>query len=99
VAAVKVLVAGAPGFVGRRLCAALAETSPDVAAMTRKDAAAATAFGQAGARAGLQRIIYLGGLGDDQDALSAHLRRRRELEKLLGRTTTPPQPGTPLAPA
>ena len=34
----------------------------------RKDAAAAEAFGQAGARAGLQRIIYLGGLGDDQDA-------------------------------
>ena len=32
----------------------------------RKDAAAAAAFGQAGARAGLQRIIY-GGLGDDQE--------------------------------
>jgi uncharacterized protein YbjT (DUF2867 family) len=118
---VKVLVAGASGFVGRRLCPALAETGHDVAAMTRnpaayagagtpvqadvhhpgtlgaamvgcqaayylvhslsdadferKDAAAATAFGQAGARAGLQRIIYLGGLGDDRDALSAHLRR------------------------
>jgi hypothetical protein len=43
----------------------------------RKDGAAATAFGQAAARAGLQRIIYLGGLGDDQDALSAHLRSRR----------------------
>src|SRR5689334_9828052 len=50
----------------------------------RKDAAAATAFGQAGARAGLQRIIYLGGLGDDRDALSAHLRSRRLAEKLLG---------------
>jgi len=40
----------------------------------RKDAAAAAAFGGAGARAGLRQIIYLGGLGDGQDALSAHLR-------------------------
>src|SRR5208337_4734215 len=55
----------------------------------RKDAAAATAFGQAGARAGLRRIIYLGGLGDDQDALSAHLRSRREVEKLLGSAGVP----------
>jgi uncharacterized protein YbjT (DUF2867 family) len=50
----------------------------------RKDAAGATAFGQAAARAGLRRIIYLGGLGDDDDNLSAHLRSRREVEKLLG---------------
>lgn len=55
----------------------------------RKDAAAATAFGQAGARAGLQRIIYLGGLGDDRDALSAHLRSRREVEQLLGSAGVP----------
>ena len=55
----------------------------------RKDAAAATAFGQAGARAGLQRIIYLGGLGDDKDTLSAHLRSRREVEKLLGLAGVP----------
>jgi hypothetical protein len=32
---VKVLVGGASGFVGRRLCATLAETGHDVAAMTR----------------------------------------------------------------
>ena len=50
----------------------------------RKDAAGATAFGQAAARAGLNRIIYLGGLGEDADNLSAHLRSRREVETLLG---------------
>jgi uncharacterized protein YbjT (DUF2867 family) len=50
----------------------------------RKDAAGATAFGQAAARAGLGRIIYLGGLGDDADNLSAHLRSRRQVENLLG---------------
>jgi uncharacterized protein YbjT (DUF2867 family) len=30
------------------------------------------------------RIIYLGGLGDDDGTLSAHLRSRREVEGLLG---------------
>ena len=50
----------------------------------RADAAAATAFGQAAARAGLSRIVYLGGLGNSADDLSAHLRSRREVEGLLG---------------
>jgi uncharacterized protein YbjT (DUF2867 family) len=40
---VRVLVAGASGFVGRRLCAALAETGHDIAAMTRNPAAYAGA--------------------------------------------------------
>ena len=125
----KVLVAGASGFVGCRLCPALAEAGHNVVAMTRnpagyagtgtpvhgdvhhphtlgaatagcqaayylvhslsdadferKDAAAAAAFGQAGARAGLQQIIYLGGLGDDKDALSPTVR--------AGGNTPPPR--------
>lgn len=126
----KVLVAGASGFVGRRLCMAMDRAGRDVVAMTRnparfqgagtpvrgdvqepatleqamvgctaayylvhslrdaefehKDAAGATAFGAAAARSGLRRIVYLGGLGDDADSLSAHLRSRREVENLLG---------------
>ena len=37
-----------------------------------------------GCAAGLERIIYLGGLGRDDQDLSDHLRSRREVEKLLG---------------
>ena len=126
----RVAVAGASGFVGRRLCLALDADGHDVVALTRNpgeydgvgspvradvhdastlgaalagadvayylvhsleredfevaDAAAATAFGLAAADAQVGRIVYLGGLGDDHDKLSAHLRSRREVEGLLG---------------
>ena len=58
--------------------------SLDDADFRRQDAEAATTFGHAAAKAGLARIVYLGGLGDDADDLSSHLRSRREVEKLLG---------------
>jgi uncharacterized protein YbjT (DUF2867 family) len=58
--------------------------SLDDADFLRKDAEAARNFAGAAGRAGLRRIVYLGGLGDDADALSAHLRSRREVEQLLG---------------
>lgn len=54
-----------------------------------KDARAARAFSKAAASAGLERIIYLGGLGSDSGALSAQLRSRREVESLLGADGVP----------
>jgi uncharacterized protein YbjT (DUF2867 family) len=48
-----------------------------------KDRAGATAFAAAAADAGLSQVIYLGGLGEDGDSLSAHLRSRREVESIL----------------
>lgn len=49
----------------------------------QRDAEAALNFGEAANRAGLERIIYLGGLGEDDGQLSAHLRSRRQVEHLL----------------
>ncbi|MDT9593401.1 NAD(P)H-binding protein [Nocardioides zeae] len=54
-----------------------------------KDAAAARAFGQAAAALGVRQIIYLGGLGADDEDLSPHLRSRREVERLLGESGVP----------
>ncbi len=54
-----------------------------------KDAAAARAFSAAAAAAGVDRIIYLGGLGRDDEELSDHLRSRREVEHLLGADGVP----------
>ncbi len=49
-----------------------------------QDRAAATHFANAAKQAGVQRIIYLGGLGDDADPeLSAHLRSRHEVGEIL----------------
>ncbi len=131
----QVLVAGASGFVGSRLCPALVAEGHEVRAMTRhpedydgagtavrgdvseadsltaalagcqaayylvhsldsanfeeKDADAARSFAEAAKQAGLERIVYLGGLGDDSDTLSAHLRSRHEVGRLLGSAGVP----------
>jgi uncharacterized protein YbjT (DUF2867 family) len=48
-----------------------------------KDREGAIAFASAAAGAGLSQVVYLGGLGDDRDELSEHLRSRREVESIL----------------
>ncbi len=55
----------------------------------RKDAEAARTFGRAAAAAGVQQIVYMGGLGSDDEKLSPHLRSRREVEGLLGEAGVP----------
>jgi uncharacterized protein YbjT (DUF2867 family) len=50
----------------------------------QKDRQAATQFAEAAKQAGVKRIIYLGGLGDDSlPDLSPHLRSRHEVGKIL----------------
>lgn len=49
-----------------------------------EDRQAATNFAQAAKKAGVRRMIYLGGLGDDADPkLSPHLRSRHEVGQIL----------------
>ena len=48
-----------------------------------RDRDGATAFAAAATGAGLNQVVYLGGLGDDRDELSEHLRSRREVESIL----------------
>lgn len=55
----------------------------------RKDAEAARHFGAAAAAAGVRQIVYVGGLGDEDEDLSAHLRSRRDVEGLLGADGVP----------
>ncbi len=54
-----------------------------------RDAAAARAFGRIAAEQGVRQIVYLGGLGDEAEDLSAHLRSRRQVEGLLGEAGVP----------
>ena len=49
----------------------------------RADRLAAERFATAARDAGVKRIIYLGGLGADDDRLSAHLRSRHEVGAIL----------------
>ena len=50
---------------------------------SEKDRQAARNFGAAAHAAGVLRIIYVGGLGDDRQELSAHLRSRHEVGDVL----------------
>jgi uncharacterized protein YbjT (DUF2867 family) len=49
-----------------------------------RDRTAARNFADAASAAGVERVVYLGGLGEEGEELSAHLESRREVEALLG---------------
>ena len=49
----------------------------------RDDRQAATNFAAAAKRAGVRRIVYLGGLGNPKDGLSKHLQSRQETGEVL----------------
>jgi uncharacterized protein YbjT (DUF2867 family) len=48
-----------------------------------RDRRAAENFARAASAAGVDRVLYLGGLGEERDRLSPHLRSRREVERVL----------------
>ena len=49
----------------------------------QQDRQGATNFAEAAKSAGVERIIYLGGLGDEDESLSPHLRSRQEVGQIL----------------
>ena len=53
------------------------------------DRAMARGFAAAAQEAGLERIVYLGGLGELGEGLSEHLASRREVEEVLASGRTP----------
>lgn len=53
------------------------------------DRQAARNFGAAAKAAGVERIIYLGGLGNDEETLSPHLRSRQEVGHILRESGVP----------
>lgn len=54
-----------------------------------RDRRSAENFARAAESAGLKRIVYLGGLGSDDDELSPHLKSRHEVGHILASGTTP----------
>ena len=54
-----------------------------------RDRMLATMFAEAAAEAWLDRIVYLGGLGETGQGLSEHLASRREVENALASGSTP----------
>jgi len=61
-------------------------SGPGFAALDRQ---AAANFGRAAARAGVRRVVYLGGLGDDPHSLSTHLKSRLETGEALREAGVP----------
>ncbi|MBD3224081.1 MAG: DUF2867 domain-containing protein [Caldithrix sp.] len=53
------------------------------------DRQAAENFGRACRRAGVQKIVYLGGLGDNDQPLSEHLQSRQEVGRILRESGVP----------
>lgn len=58
-------------------------------AFRERDRSIALAFGEAAARAGVRRIIYLGGLGDPEVVRSKHLVSRQEVGRCLAASGVP----------
>jgi uncharacterized protein YbjT (DUF2867 family) len=61
----------------------LVHSMASTAAFMDADRQAAASFAAAAQQAGVQRLIYLGGLGDSQSQLSPHLQSRQEVGEIL----------------
>jgi len=74
---------------GVRVAYYLVHSMGSTGSFEEADRQAALNFGQAAKAAGVERIIYLGALGSDEQVLSPHLRSRQEVGRLLRQSGVP----------
>lgn len=72
-----------PAFNGIKTAYYLVHSMGARGSFEDRDRIAAQNFADAARKAGVERIIYLGGLGDDDEDLSPHLRSRHEVGEVL----------------
>ncbi len=74
---------------GVRVAYYLVHSMGSTGSFEEDDRRAARNFGEAARTAGVERIIYLGALGNDQEDLSPHLRSRQEVGQILRESGVP----------
>ena len=79
----------APALAGIEAAYYLVHSMGSGGSFEEQDRIAASNFGQAAQEAGAQRIIYLGGLGEQGKGLSEHLRSRQEVGEILRQSGVP----------
>ncbi len=79
----------APALAGIEAAYYLVHSMGSAGSFEEQDRIAASNFGQAAREAGAERIIYLGGLGEQGKGLSEHLRSRQEVGEILRQSGVP----------
>ncbi len=75
-----------PALIGIDTAYYLVHSMNETGSFEDQDRIAATNFANAARQANVKRIVYLGGLGDDDETLSPHLRSRHEVGKILSQS-------------
>lgn len=79
----------APALSGVDAAFYLVHSMGDGSEFEAREALGATCFASAALAAGVRRIVYLGGLGDEQSDLSPHLRSRQQVGRILRESGVP----------
>ena len=79
----------AAAFAGVHTAYYLVHSMGSAGSFEDQDRLGAQNFAKAAATAGVQRIVYLGGLGDEKESLSPHLRSRHEVGDILRASGVP----------
>ena len=78
-----------PALEGIDVAYYLVHAMGDGSGFEQREAAGAQYFAAAARAAGVARIVYLGGLGEERTALSPHLRSRHEVGRILRESGVP----------